>query len=221
MKWKKHPADPILTEALHGAVKVHEWRDPFVFTLGDQTYMVLGGNLNASKGGQAVVNLYEAVKPTSRNGYIKIPGLSIRLSISSHDVHRGDSVTLLATFFRDSSGKCVTEAAFLIYNASGIRISVIDLRHLLLDKAICCAEKFTIETRLDTFNLLEDFYRIGIYVMVGTDKFEYSHAEELLVRERTARCAFLPYPRHVRGFVELNAQSSVSEIGCPQLSKML
>src|SRR5439155_10791001 len=60
MKWKKHPANPILTEALHGSVKVHEWRDPFIFTLGDQTCMVLGGNLNASKGGQAVVNVYRA-----------------------------------------------------------------------------------------------------------------------------------------------------------------
>ena len=31
VKWKKHPANPLLTEALHGGVKVHEWRDPYVF----------------------------------------------------------------------------------------------------------------------------------------------------------------------------------------------
>ena len=60
IKWKKHPANPILTEALHGDVKVHEWRDPFLFREKGRTYMVLGGNLNASKGGEAVVTVYRA-----------------------------------------------------------------------------------------------------------------------------------------------------------------
>lgn len=60
VRWRKHPANPVLTEALHGDVKVHEWRDPFVFPVGDETYMVLGGNLNASAGGQAVVLVYRA-----------------------------------------------------------------------------------------------------------------------------------------------------------------
>ncbi len=61
--WKKHPANPILTESLHGDVKVHEWRDPFVFRVGEEAYLVLGGNLNASQGGEAVVNVYRAENP--------------------------------------------------------------------------------------------------------------------------------------------------------------
>jgi beta-fructofuranosidase len=60
LKWKKHPANPILTEKLHGSTKVFEWRDPFVFTHSGQTYMVCGGNLNQGKGGEAVVNVYQA-----------------------------------------------------------------------------------------------------------------------------------------------------------------
>src|SRR5581483_6331610 len=60
LRWKKHPANPILTEALHGPVKVHEWRDPFAFRCNGQTYLVCGGNRNASQGGQAVVNVYRA-----------------------------------------------------------------------------------------------------------------------------------------------------------------
>ena len=59
-RWKKHPANPILTEKLHGATEVHEWRDPFVFLHEGRQYLVTGGNLNASKGGQAVVNVYRA-----------------------------------------------------------------------------------------------------------------------------------------------------------------
>jgi len=58
--WQKHPANPILAESLHGNVKVYDWRDPFIFLHRGRTFMVLGGNLNHGKGGQAVVNLYEA-----------------------------------------------------------------------------------------------------------------------------------------------------------------
>lgn len=61
VRWKKHPGNPLLTEELHGTVKVHEWRDPFVFRASGKTFMVLGGNLNGSKGGEAVVNVYRAL----------------------------------------------------------------------------------------------------------------------------------------------------------------
>lgn len=60
LTWQKHAANPILTEALHGAVKIYDWRDPFIFHHRRRTFMVLGGNLNHGQGGQAVVNLYEA-----------------------------------------------------------------------------------------------------------------------------------------------------------------
>ncbi|MCI0744422.1 MAG: glycoside hydrolase family 32 protein [Verrucomicrobia subdivision 3 bacterium] len=58
--WQKHPANPVLAETLHGSTKVYDWRDPFVFHHQGRTLMVLGGNLNRAKGGQAVVTLYEA-----------------------------------------------------------------------------------------------------------------------------------------------------------------
>ncbi len=62
VRWKKHSGNPLLTEKLHGETKIHEWRDPFVFQAAGKTYLVLGGNLNASKGGEAVVNVYRAEK---------------------------------------------------------------------------------------------------------------------------------------------------------------
>lgn len=58
--WRKIPGNPVLTEAAHDGRKVYDWRDPFVFRAGTKTFMVLGGSLNESKGGQAVVNIYEA-----------------------------------------------------------------------------------------------------------------------------------------------------------------
>jgi beta-fructofuranosidase len=45
---------------LHGGKKIYDWRDPFVFRHRNQTFMVTGGNLNQAKGGQAMVNIYEA-----------------------------------------------------------------------------------------------------------------------------------------------------------------
>jgi beta-fructofuranosidase len=59
--WTKHPKNPILTEKLHGRQKVYEWRDPFLFQHRHKTYLVAGGNLNNNQGGQAVVNVYEAL----------------------------------------------------------------------------------------------------------------------------------------------------------------
>jgi beta-fructofuranosidase len=60
VKWQKDFANPVLTEALHGETKIYDWRDPFLFHHQGRTFLVLGGNLNRGKGGQAIVALYEA-----------------------------------------------------------------------------------------------------------------------------------------------------------------
>jgi beta-fructofuranosidase len=60
LTWRKHPANPVLAEGLHGDSKVWDWRDPFVFRAGGRVYLVCGGNRNQRKGGEAVVLLYEA-----------------------------------------------------------------------------------------------------------------------------------------------------------------
>jgi beta-fructofuranosidase len=56
--WHKCPANPVLSEVLHGDRKIYDWRDPFVFKDGKKTFMVLGGHLE--KNGGAAVNIYEA-----------------------------------------------------------------------------------------------------------------------------------------------------------------
>lgn len=61
--WRRSPDNPVLSEALHGGKKIYDWRDPFVFCDQQRTFMVTGGNLNEAKGGEAVVNIYEAENP--------------------------------------------------------------------------------------------------------------------------------------------------------------
>jgi beta-fructofuranosidase len=58
--WQKSTNNPVLTESLHGGVKIYDWRDPFIFHYRSRTFLVTGGNLNEAKGGKAVVNIYEA-----------------------------------------------------------------------------------------------------------------------------------------------------------------
>ncbi len=63
INWQKSPANPVLSESLHGGTKIYDWRDPFIFQEGHRTFLVTGGNLNEAKGGEAVVNIYEAQNP--------------------------------------------------------------------------------------------------------------------------------------------------------------
>jgi beta-fructofuranosidase len=61
--WVKSPGNPILSEDLHQGTRIYDWRDPFIFHDHRRTFMVLGGNLNQARGGEAVVNIYEAENP--------------------------------------------------------------------------------------------------------------------------------------------------------------
>jgi len=58
--WDKPSVNPVLTVDAHGATQVSQWRDPFLFREAGRTYMVLGGNLNNSRGGGGVTLLYRA-----------------------------------------------------------------------------------------------------------------------------------------------------------------
>jgi beta-fructofuranosidase len=58
--WEKPAFNPVLTLEAHGSTQVSQWRDPFLFREGGRTYMVLGGNLNNSRGAGGVTLLYRA-----------------------------------------------------------------------------------------------------------------------------------------------------------------
>ena len=48
--WRKHPANPVMTLALHGDLKIKDWRDPFVWKDGDDWFAVLGGHRAGGNG---------------------------------------------------------------------------------------------------------------------------------------------------------------------------
>ena len=50
LTWDKHPANPVMTEALHGDMKVLDWRDPFAWKENGDWYVVLGGHPKDGRG---------------------------------------------------------------------------------------------------------------------------------------------------------------------------
>jgi len=56
--WQKSPANPVLSEPVNDGVKIYDWRDPFIFHDGKQTFLVTGGHL--AHEGEAAVSIYEA-----------------------------------------------------------------------------------------------------------------------------------------------------------------
>jgi beta-fructofuranosidase len=60
IRWDRPLLNPVLAIGVHGSLTVSQWRDPFLFKEGRNTYMVCGGNINAGHGGGGCVLLYRA-----------------------------------------------------------------------------------------------------------------------------------------------------------------
>jgi len=60
VRWERPSLNPVLAVSAHGPIAVSQWRDPFLFKEGRDTYMVCGGNVNASRGGGGCVLLYRS-----------------------------------------------------------------------------------------------------------------------------------------------------------------
>lgn len=68
IRWTKYPHNPVLTLASHGALRVSDWRDPFLFKEAGGTYMVCGGNVSEQHwGGGGQVQLYRATNDELTN----------------------------------------------------------------------------------------------------------------------------------------------------------
>ena len=63
LHWQKYPKNPVMPEAIHGDLKVYDWRNPYVFIHENTTYAICGGNLNQRAGGRAVITLYRSLNP--------------------------------------------------------------------------------------------------------------------------------------------------------------
>lgn len=100
--WRKSPGNPVLSDASNDGTKIYDWRDPFVFHDGKKTFLVLGGSLNESKGGQAVINIYEAentglTKWKYRGVLFQLPDAAARTSECPNFFKLGDEWVLFVS----------------------------------------------------------------------------------------------------------------------------
>jgi beta-fructofuranosidase len=58
--WEKHPANPIIVMEDHDSQYIEDWRDPFLFREGNDTYMVIGGHPEDESGS---IMMYKALNP--------------------------------------------------------------------------------------------------------------------------------------------------------------
>jgi beta-fructofuranosidase len=56
--WQKFPGNPVLSDRDNDGLKIYDWRDPFVFRDGTNTFLVTGGHM--ARNGDAAVNIYQA-----------------------------------------------------------------------------------------------------------------------------------------------------------------
>ncbi|MBO7745894.1 glycoside hydrolase family 32 protein [Paenibacillus sp. MWE-103] len=54
--WRKPDANPVLAGSIHGDLTIKEWRDPYVWRMDGEWYMVTGGSL----GGEGCVTIYRS-----------------------------------------------------------------------------------------------------------------------------------------------------------------
>ncbi len=56
--WRKYPGNPVMTDELHGSLKVRDWRDPYIWHENDVWFAALGGHIKGHKNG--AVFLYQS-----------------------------------------------------------------------------------------------------------------------------------------------------------------
>ncbi|MBD3241857.1 MAG: hypothetical protein GF331_14810 [Chitinivibrionales bacterium] len=101
--WRKHPDNPLLTIRAHGDLDISQWRDPFVFSHDERTFMLVGGKLSSRNGGEAACLIYEAQDPrllswTYRGVFYRHPNRDYPHFECPNICRLGDSWVLLGAF---------------------------------------------------------------------------------------------------------------------------
>jgi len=73
-RWEKSPANPVMTHALHGKLRIEDWRDPFAWCSGDTYYCVAGGNI-VQEGSPSTTD--RVPLQVARYGALDVPGADV------------------------------------------------------------------------------------------------------------------------------------------------
>lgn len=98
--------------------------------------------------------------------------------------------------------------ALLIYNHLNERVGIVDLRNAQLYQVSSTNRRYRVEGLIEALPLIEGTYHVGLYVasnLFQGNKYNLGHFEIVSISRDT-----LPYPAHDRGFVEFEANFTIT-----------
>jgi hypothetical protein len=124
-------------------------------------------------------------------------------------IRSGDSTCLEFLFRAERSGR-IQEFAILIYSVKGIRVAIVDLRECGGLPFKFGAGRFAVRARIAALPVVEGRYTLGLWLVTdGSAGIEQLELEDFTVACTRWSSDFAPYAAEYRGFVVLQAQSTI------------
>lgn len=100
----------------------------------------------------------------------------------------------------------------LVYNDTGLRVGIMDLRHIgLIDHGVDVGE-FSVQIDVNCVPLTPGRYRLGLYLFDSDHMGDYLNLSTLIVDSDAGSLGFVASPPQYRGFVEFGFSGSVQAV---------
>jgi len=134
-----------------------------------------------------------------------------QLGFAEGGVISGDSSTFKLDF-NSSQTTRLREASILIYSEYGVRVAIIDLRHLGLQNREISEPGLVIEGHIKSLPLVEGDYRIGLWVVTTEESLELLDLRKFSVLPRSSGEVRDVYPPVHRGCIELDFCGEIHQV---------
>ena len=90
----------------------------------------------------------------------------------------------------------------LLDSSLDIRVAIVDLRRDEGPYRVSKGQVLTIEAQVDCLNVVEEHYRLGLFIQTATTRAEFLNLAEVEVLPRGLTGSIVPYHGRYRGFIE-------------------
>ena len=176
-------------------------------------YLALGALCEDSSSETVIAAYLEQNRDVSRaaQAYPRIiqDGLKLECTRLSRTMLRsGEPLEVEFKFRADEPGQ-LRECAVLVYSAKAVRLAIIDLRECCIVPLRYGSGRFAIRTRIASLPLIEGELVLGLYVVTDHFAGDLLDLVELTIVAPRSTEGFSSYPADYRGYLVLNATTSV------------
>jgi lipopolysaccharide transport system ATP-binding protein len=175
--------------------------------------LIVNGNISLDSTSSAVIEKYlqMGIEPKSE---IKDYKLCNEIFIEEFCLNPNPVVSTKKLGFKLSlKSVCdlrINSIGLLIYNAMNERVSIIDLRRFDGCYLMSNGKVISLEGEISHLPLIEGFYNIGLFIGSNVISGSFTNLIKLEVGHHNMH-DFIPYPKEVRGFMELRYKFSLNE----------